>query len=90
MKVGNGHVGGNSDDFRPRRHDFAHRFVAELHHRLNQVAVAFFQNAFFLARFNQGVHGFGRMFGFLLCVCSLVSDATESAKPRIIVTGIAT
>ena len=63
-----GHVDGNGDDFGPRRHHLAHRLVAELDHRLDQVAVAFLQNAFFLTGFDQRVHGFGRMLRLLLGV----------------------
>ena len=79
---------GNRHDFRPRRHDLAHRLVAELHHRLDQVAVAFLQNALFLAGFNQASTASDGCSGSC-SACSLVSDATDSAKPRIIVTGIA-
>ena len=39
----------DGDDARARRHDFAHRLVAERDHRLDQLAVAFFDDAFFFA-----------------------------------------
>ena len=50
---------------RTRLHGFAHRLAAELHHRLDQVAVAFLNNAFFLARFDQRIHGLGCALRFL-------------------------
>ena len=53
-----GGVGGNGHDFRPRLHGLADRLLAELHHRLDQVAIAFIQNAFFLAGFDERVHRF--------------------------------
>ncbi len=59
-------VGGDGDDFGPGLHGFANSLFAELHHRLNEVAVAFVQNAFFLASFDQRVHGFRLGFGLLL------------------------
>ncbi len=37
------------DDARPRRHHFAHGLVAEGDHGLDQLAVAFFDDAFFFA-----------------------------------------
>ena len=51
-------VGRDGDDFRPRLHGLADRLLAELHHRLDQVAIAFIEDAFFLARFDQRVHRF--------------------------------
>ena len=51
-------VGRNGDNFRPRLHGLAHGFFAEFHHRLDQVAVAFVQNAFFLTGFDQRIDGF--------------------------------
>ena len=65
-ELGDGHGDRDGNDFRPRRHHFAHRLVAELDHRLNQVAVALFQYALFLSGFDQRVHGFGRMLRLLL------------------------
>src|SRR5208283_4350105 len=58
----------NSDDLRPRRHNLPHRFVAELNHRLDEVAVALPQNAFFLAGFDQRVNRFRWMLWLLLRV----------------------
>ena len=40
-------VGGDGDDVGPRRHHFAHHLVAELDHGLDQLAVLFFDEAFF-------------------------------------------
>ena len=37
----------------PRRHHFAHQLVAKLNSRAHQVAIAFFQNAFFFAGLEQ-------------------------------------
>ena len=67
-ELGDGHSGRDGHDFRSRRHHFAHGLVAEFHHRLDQVAVALFQNALFLSRFDQRVHGLGRMLRLLLGV----------------------
>ncbi len=57
----NSGIRGDRDDFRTRLHDLANSFVAELDYGLNQVAIAFFENAFFLARLNKGIHGFRGM-----------------------------
>src|SRR6202140_701263 len=43
-----------------RLHGLAHRLAAELHHRLDQIAVALLDNALLLASFNQCVHRLGR------------------------------
>ena len=53
-----GGVGSDGHNFRPRFHGFADGFLAELHHRLDQVAIAFIQDAFLLARFDERVHRF--------------------------------
>src|SRR5208282_3875500 len=47
---------------RPRLHRLANRFAAEFDYRLDQVAIALLNDAFFLSRFNQGVDGFGGSF----------------------------
>src|SRR5271157_2483286 len=57
-----GAVGRDRYHLRPWLHRLAHRFAAELDHRLDQVAIAFLDNAFFLSGFNQGVNGFGGSF----------------------------
>ena len=57
-KLGDGHGNRHSHDLRPRRHDLAHRFVTELNHRLDEVAVALLQDSFFLAGFDQRVYCF--------------------------------
>ena len=57
-KLLHGRVGGDGHNFRPRLHGLANGFFAELHHRLDQVAIAFVQNAFLLARFDERVHRF--------------------------------
>ena len=51
-------VGRNGHDFRPRLHGLADSLLAELHHRLDQVAIAFIQDAFFLAGFDERIHRF--------------------------------
>ena len=60
---------GNRHHLRARLHRFAHRFFAELHHRLNQVAIALIENSLFLASLDQSVHRFrlrlGLRFGML-------------------------
>src|SRR5207245_11683361 len=43
-----GHVSRHSDHVGTRFHGFPHRLAAELHHRLDEVAIAFVQNALFL------------------------------------------
>ncbi len=58
----NGGGGRNGKDIGARRHYFAHGLIAELDHGLDELAVAFLQDAFFFRGFNQRVHGFGWMF----------------------------
>ncbi len=48
----------NGDDLRPRLHGLANSLFAELDHRLDQVSIAFVENAFFLTGFDQRVHRF--------------------------------
>ncbi len=48
----------DGDDARARRHHFAHGGIAERDHRLDQLAVAFFDDAFFFAGGDQGVDVF--------------------------------
>ena len=59
-------IGRDGDDVGPRRHYLPHYFVAELHHRLDQLAVVLLDQAFFGAGGNQrfDVLG-GRGRGFL-------------------------
>src|SRR5271166_3965276 len=58
-----GVIGGDGYHLRPWLHRLANGFAAELDYRLDQVAVAFLDDAFFLSRFDQGVYGFGGSFG---------------------------
>jgi hypothetical protein len=53
------------DHFRTRLHGLANGFAAELDHRLDEVAVAGLDDAFFLTRFNKSIDGFGRALGLL-------------------------
>jgi hypothetical protein len=46
---------GNGEDLRARRHDFAHQLVAELYGGAHQVDVVLFEDALFLAGFEQGL-----------------------------------
>ena len=59
---------GDGYHLRPGLHGFANRLAAEFDYRLDQLAIAFLDDAFFLSRFNQGVDGFGRSFRFGLGV----------------------
>ena len=61
-------VGGNRHNFRTRLHRLAHRLLAEFHDRLDQVAIAFVQNAFFLASLDERIHGFRLSFGLFVRV----------------------
>ena len=56
-------VGGNSHNFRARLHRFAHGLLAKFDDRLDQVAIAFVQDAFFLSSFDERIHGFRLGFG---------------------------
>ena len=71
-----GGIGGDGKNLGTRRHDLAHRLVAELHHRLDQLAVALLENALLLAGFDQRVHGFRGMLG-LASAESLLRATTE-------------
>ena len=50
----------NGENIGPRRHDFTHRLVAELHHGPYQFPVRLLENALFFACFEKGIHRFGR------------------------------
>ena len=50
---------------RTRLHGFAHRLAAEFDDRLNQIAVAFLNNSFFLSGFDQSIHRLRRAFWLL-------------------------
>src|SRR5580704_6190998 len=55
-KLLDGGVGRNSHDLRPRFHRLAYGLLAELHHRLDQVPIAFIQDAFFLPGLDERVY----------------------------------
>ena len=55
----------DGDDARARRHHFAHGLIAERDHGLDQLAVAFFDDAFFFAGGDQGLDVFLGRGGFV-------------------------
>ena len=70
-------VGLDGDDAGPRRHHFAHHLVAELDHGLDQLAILFFDEAFFGAGGDQGFDifgGCGRLFGGGVSSARSISD----------------
>ena len=82
-------IGGNRNDVGPRRHHFANALIAERHHRLNQLAVFFGQNAFFLTGRDQGVDvlgGIGRVSFAVAVVIEFehqrLEDADQSDQRR--------
>src|SRR5580704_17149088 len=56
------HLRGHGDHFRPQLHGFANRRAAELHDRLDQIAIARLNDAFFLARLDERIHRLGGAF----------------------------
>ena len=61
-------VGGKGKHRRARLHRLADGFAAELHDRLNQVAVALLNNALFLPGLNESIHGLGRTLRLPACI----------------------
>jgi len=59
-------VGRDGDDVGPRRHDFAHHFVSELDHRLDQLAVSLRDEPFFGAGGYQRIDVLGGSWRFFL------------------------
>src|SRR5262249_15686871 len=57
-----------SDNLGPRLHGLANGFAPKLDHRLDQVAISRIENAFFLSRLDQRIHGFRRTFRLLVGV----------------------
>ena len=72
-------VGRNGHDVGPRRHHFAHHLVAELHHRLDQLAVVFLDEAFFGAGRDQRFDVLGRG-GLLRLRRGIVGESTSDWK----------
>ena len=68
--------------FGPRRHHFAHHFVAELHHRLDQLAVVLFDEPFFGAGGDQrlDVLGGGGLFLGAVRVIGQIDQRLEEAE----------
>ena len=64
-------------DIGPRRHDLAHHLVAELHHRLNEFAVFFLDQAFLGAGGDQRFDVFGGGGGFFRAVWFRRSISTQ-------------
>ena len=54
-----GEGAGDGEDLGARRHDLADDLVAELDDGADEFAVGLFEDAFFFAGFEEGVHGFG-------------------------------
>ena len=59
-------VGGNGYDVRARRHHLAHRGIAELDHRLDQLAVVLLNEAFLGAGGDQRLDILGRGGGLFM------------------------
>ena len=74
-------VDGNGDHLRPRLHGFAHRLAAEFDHRLDQVAIALLNDAFFLPGFDKRIDRLGRSFRLFSSDARLVNEATDCRNP---------
>ena len=74
----------DGDNARARRHDFADRRVAERDYRLDQLAVALFNDAFFFTGGDQGVNMFLGSGGFLRLrmVTEIEHGLQEVKRPR--------
>ena len=77
-------VGGDGHDVGPRRHHFAHHFVAELHHRLDQLAVFLLDQPLFGAGGDQrfDVLGGRGLFFLLAGVVGQVDQRLEELEQR--------
>src|ERR1035437_7354438 len=69
-------VRGDGHDIGAGRHDLAHHLIAELDHRLNELAILFFDEAFFGAGGDQRFDVFG-LRGRLLGAVGVVGDLDE-------------
>ena len=58
-ELAEGEVAGDGEDLGARGHDFEDDLVAELDGGADEFAVGLFEDAFFFAGFEEGVHGFG-------------------------------
>src|SRR6266568_264738 len=64
----NGGIGRNGDDRGARSHHVANGFVTELDDRVDQFAIALFENAFVLTSLDEGIDRLGRVLGFFIRV----------------------
>ena len=71
-------VFGNGHNIGPRRHHFADAFIAERHHRLDELAVFFGQDAFFFAGSDERVDIFRSIAAHELRRCRLLSSSSIS------------
>ncbi len=77
---------GHGEDLRARRHDLAHQLVAELDSGADQIAVALFEDAFFLAGFEKRFDIAGGL--FFWAGLGSASEATEKKKRTKTVMGV--
>jgi len=78
---------GQGHDFRARGHDFFHSLIAELKHRVNQLALFLFDDAFGFADIDQRLDVVAIIIFFFFGICFiqffLLPQAVKRAMPRL-------